>query len=61
MKDLIKIQIDLEEKSIENFKNELKTIKAHAFHFSYLRGVIIAKEQNLEILKELLENAKEND
>ena len=61
MKDLIKIQIDLEKNSIEGFVKEIDLNLDNKGYTAFLRGVISAKKQSLEMLKNLLEDAKEND
>ena len=61
MKDLIKIQIDLEKKSIEGFIKEIDLNLDNKGYVSFLRGVISAKKQGLEMLKNILKDAKEND
>jgi hypothetical protein len=61
MKDLIKIQIDLEEKSIEEFIKEIDLNLDNKSYIDFLRGVISAKKQSLEMLQILLKDAEEND
>ena len=61
MKDLIKIQIDLEKNSIEGFIKEIDLNLDNKGYVSFLRGVISAKKQGLEMLKNILKDAKEND
>lgn len=61
MKYLIKILIDLEKNSIEGFIKEIDLNLENKGYTAFLRGVVSAKKQGLETLKNLLENAKEND
>jgi hypothetical protein len=61
MKDLIKIQIDLEKKSIEGFIKEIDLNLDNKGYTAFLRGVISAKKQSLEMLQILLKDAEEND
>jgi hypothetical protein len=61
MKDLIKIQIDLEKNSIEGFIKEIDLNLDNKGYVAFLRGVISAKKQGLEMLKNLLKDAEEND
>ena len=61
MRDLIKIQIDLDIQSIEEFEKEIDLNLDNENYTAFLMGVISAKKQSIEMLKIILKDAKEND